>query len=352
MSSRAEDRSHLLLQVLADGRFHSGEALAKVLGVTRAAVWKKVHALEKLGLSVFRVPGRGYRLAHPLQLLDAAAITAALPKASRARLKEITVLPTVDSTNSWLSAHPGEPAVCLAEFQSAGRGRRGRGWVSPFGANLYLSLAWRFDEWPPGFTALGMVTAIATVRALKGLGIEDVGIKWPNDLVAAGRKLGGVLIDIQGEPPGATRAVIGVGLNVRMPEAAAEGIDQPWMDLTTLSMGSKHSFERGRMDASPGPLAEQDAQRSGPPERNALAAALIGSLMAALEEFANAGFAAFSGDWQTLDLVAGRAVALHSHEHTVTGVAAGVDEQGALLLRTAQGVKRFVSGDVSLRVAS
>ena len=327
MTSRAEDRSHQLLQVLADGHFHSGEAIAKALGVTRAAVWKKVHALEKLGLSVFRVPGRGYRLADPLQLLDAVVISAALPAKHRVRLKEISVLPVVDSTNTWLSAHPGEPAVCLAEFQSAGRGRRGRGWVSPFGANLYLSLAWRFDEWPPGFTALGMVTAIATVRALSSLGIAGVGIKWPNDLVAAGRKLGGVLIDIQGEPPGATRAVIGVGLNVRMPPAAAVDIDQPWMDLNTLS-------------------------DSDPPQRNVLAAALIGSLCNALDEFAHTGFAAFSGDWQSLDLVAGRAVALHSHEQTVTGVAAGVDEQGALLLRTAQGVKRFVSGDVSLRVAS
>lgn len=327
MTSRAEDRSHQLLHALADGQFHSGETLAGVLGVTRAAVWKKVHALEKLGLSVFRVPGRGYRLADPLQLLDAAAITAALPAKHRVRLKVITVLPVVDSTNTWLSNHPGEPAVCLAEFQSAGRGRRGRGWVSPFGANLYLSLAWRFTEWPPGFTALGMVTAIATVRALKGLGITDVGIKWPNDLVAAGRKLGGVLIDIQGEPPGATRAVIGVGLNVRMPSQAAEVIDQPWMDLVTLSDGN-------------------------PPERNQLAAALIAELSTALDEFAERGFAAFTADWQALDLVAGRAVALHSHDQTVTGIAAGVDEQGALLLRTPQGVKRFVSGDVSLRVAS
>jgi len=327
MSSRAEDRSHQLLQVLADGHFHSGETLAQALGITRAAVWKKVHALEKFGLTVFRVPGRGYRLADPLQLLDPHAIAAALPAACKTRLAGLTVLDVVDSTNTWLSTHPGEPAVCFAEFQSAGRGRRGRGWVSPFGANLYMSLAWRFDEWPPGFTALGMVTAIAAVRALRALGLDGVNIKWPNDLVAAGKKLGGVLIDIQGEPPGATRAVIGLGINVRMPVAAAQDIDQPWMDLTSLT-------------------------DRAPPERNLLAAALIDALFTALDEFAHAGFAAFSEDWQALDLVAGRAVALHFHEQTVTGVAAGVDEQGALLLRTAQGVKRFVSGDVSLRVAS
>lgn len=321
------DRNHAILAALADGHFHSGEALAESLGVTRAAVWKKVHALEKFGLSVFKVPGRGYRLADPLQLLSAETISAALSAGVRERLKGLTVLDVVDSTNTWLQAQPGEPRVCFAEFQSAGRGRRGRGWVSPFGANLYLSLAWRFDEWPPGFTALGMVTAIAAVRALDSLGVTGVGIKWPNDLIAAGRKLGGVLIDIQGEPPGATRAVIGLGLNVRMPAAAAGEIDQPWMDLATLTDGKA-------------------------PERNALAAALVESQVAALDEFSARGFAIFGEDWQRLDLVAGRAVALHSHEQTVTGVAAGVDSEGALLLRTPQGVKRFVSGDVSLRVAT
>ena len=327
MHARTEERSHLLLHVLADGHFHSGETLAQAMGVTRAAVWKKVQALEKLGLAVFRVSGRGYRLAAPLQLLDPALISESLTPGCRARLKGITVLDTVGSTNSWLAERPGDPAVCMAEFQSAGRGRHARRWVSPFGANLYFSLSWSFEEWPPGFTALGMVAAIAAVRALRSFGLSDVGIKWPNDLVAGGRKLAGVLVDIQGEPPRATRAVVGVGLNVRMPAAAAESIDQPWMDLATLTDGN-------------------------PPERNRLAAALIESLCKALDEFTAGGFAAFQADWQALDLVAGRAVALHSHDQTITGVAAGVDEQGALLLRTAQGVKRFVSGDVSLRVAS
>ncbi|HEY4128522.1 MAG TPA: biotin--[acetyl-CoA-carboxylase] ligase, partial [Gammaproteobacteria bacterium] len=272
------DRNHAILEVLADGHFHSGETLAKSLGVTRAAVWKKVHALEKLGLQVFRVPGKGYRLADPLQLLDAATISSALSPATRDLLKGVTVLDSVDSTNVWVGARSSDPEVCFAEFQSAGRGRRGRAWISPFGANLYMSMNWRFEEWPAGFTALGMVTAIAAVRALSKLGLSGVHIKWPNDLVAAGRKLGGVLIDIQGEPPRTTRAVIGLGLNVRMPAQSAEQIDQPWMDLAGLSEGS-------------------------PPERNALAAALIEALVGALREFEAAGFAAFTADWQALDLV-------------------------------------------------
>ena len=325
--SVAAERSHAILAVLADGQFHSGEVLAHSLGITRAAVWKKVHGLEALGLEVFRIPGKGYRLSEPLQLLDAESIRAALAPMTRERLTGLTVLDVVDSTNTWLAERPGEPALCLAEFQSAGRGRRGRGWVSPFGANLYLSLAWRFDEWPPGFTALGMVTAIAAARALEELGVEGVRIKWPNDLVAQERKLGGVLVDIQGEPPGATRTVIGVGLNVRMPSSAAGKIDQPWMDLATLSDGRAA-------------------------DRSRLAATLTESLFAALDRFGSAGFSAFEQDWQRLDLVSGRAVALHSHDRTVTGVAAGVDEHGALLLRTPHGLERFVSGDVSLRMAS
>ena len=319
------DRSHAILHVLADGEFHSGETLAKSLGVTRAAVWKHVHALERFGLAVFRVPGKGYKLADPLQLLDAKAISELLSPECRGLLKHVTVLDRVDSTNTWLGPHEEDPEICFAEFQTAGRGRRGRAWVSPFGANLYLSLSWRFEAWPPGFTALGMVTAIAAVRALDNLGVRGARIKWPNDLVAAGRKLGGVLIDIQGEPPGATRAVIGLGVNVRMPAAAAQDIDQPWMDLATLT-------------------------DQAPPDRNRLAAGLTESLIEALQEFTAAGFAAFSDDWQALDLVAGKAVALHSHDQTVTGVAAGVDGEGALLLRTPQGLRRFVSGDLSLRM--
>lgn len=319
------DRNHAILEVLADGEFHSGETLARSLGVTRAAVWKKMRTLENLGLQVFRIPGKGYRLQNRLDLLHAETIGAALSPECRGRLQGITVLDVVDSTNTWLQGRDHDPEVCFAEFQSAGRGRRGRQWVSPFGANLYMSLSWRFEEWPPGFTALGMVTAIAAVRALAALGHDEVRIKWPNDLVAAGRKLGGVLTDIEGEPPRATRAIIGLGLNVRMPAEAAANIDQPWMDLATLSEGA-------------------------PPERNILAATLVEALTTALTEFAERGFVAFSADWARLDLVAGKAVALHSHEHTLTGVAAGVDEQGALLLRTPSGIKRVVSGDLSLRM--
>lgn len=313
---------------LADGAVHSGEQLAQELGVSRGAVWKQVRRLELLGLEVLSVPGRGYRLAAPLDLLDAAHIRGRLSPEHAGRLHALSVLEQVDSTNTWLAQHaPKVPAVCLAERQTAGRGRRGRPWVSPYAANLYLSLGWQFDDLPPGFSALAMVAAVAVVRALRLLGLEGARIKWPNDLYASGKKLAGILVDLQGETPTRVRTVIGIGLNVRMPAAARNGIDQAWTDLA--------SEMAGRV-----------------PGRNALAAAVIEALMPVLDQFAAEGFAAFADEWRALDLVAGHKVELHQHNGVTAGTAMGVDADGALLLHTAEGTRRYVSGDVSLRLAS
>jgi BirA family transcriptional regulator, biotin operon repressor / biotin---[acetyl-CoA-carboxylase] ligase len=321
----SHDSTGAILHTLADGHFHSGEQLAQLLGVSRSAVWKHVQELAAFELEVFRVPGKGYRLAAPLELLDAARIRAALAPKHRTRLQTLDVLRSVDSTNDWLGARTElAPAACLAETQTAGRGRRGRHWVSPFGANLYLSFAWQFDELPPGFTALGMVAAIAAVRALQQLGVNEAAVKWPNDLIAGGRKLGGILVDVQGESPNRLRAVIGIGLNVQMPASASGQIDQAWTDIATLTGGA--------------------------PSRNALAAALLDQLFTALDLFSAQGFAAFSDDWRALDRIAGRDVVLQQHERRITGTALGVDQDGALLLRSGDQTQRFVSGDISLRV--
>lgn len=324
--ARLTERTRTILAMLADGKFHSGERLAGALGITRAAVWKHLRELAALGVEVFRVPGRGYRLSAPLELLNAAEIAARLPGALRNRLHALVVLTATDSTNTWLAAQDlAPPSACLAEFQHAGRGRRGRQWFSPFGANLYLSLSWQFDGLPPGFTALGMAAAVAAVRALARQGVAGVALKWPNDLIAGGGKLGGVLVDLQGEAPERVRAVIGVGINVRMPPAAGSRIDQPWMDLERLCAGA-------------------------PPARNALAAALLGEFLGALEQFAVSGFPAFVAEWRACDLAAGRTVSLDQHQQTIIGTALGVDEDGALLLRTGRETRRFVSGDLSLRM--
>lgn len=318
--------THTIARTLADGCFHSGEQIAQQLGISRSAVWKHVRQLESLGLEVFSVPGRGYRLTQPVELLEGARIHSLLTPACREQLQALNVLDKVDSTNTWLmSQATGFPAVCLAEWQTSGRGRRGRQWVSPFAANLYLSLGWQFDDVPPGFTALGMVAAIAAVRALRALNISGVAIKWPNDLLVSGSKLGGILVEMQGEPPGRVRAVVGIGINVRMPKEAAEQIDQPWTDLTTLVPSAK-------------------------PDRNRLAAMMIDELMAVLQVFAVQGFGAFATEWRALDLAAGRPVHLQHQQQVINGTSLGVDQDGALLLRTETGTRRFVSGDLSLRI--
>lgn len=324
--SEHADSTDAILRTLADGQFHSGEQLAQSLGVSRSAVWKHVQELTAFDLEVFRVPGKGYRLAAPLELLDAERIRAALSAPHRKRLNALHVLRSVESTNTWLSAGDElAPAACLAEWQTAGRGRRGRHWVSPFAANLYLSLLWQFDELPSGFTALGMVAAIAAVTALRACGVQTVAVKWPNDLVTGGRKLGGVLVDVQGESQGRLRAVIGIGLNVRMPTPAAQAIDQPWTDVAAQPGGTTLS-------------------------RNTLAAALLNALFDALDVFGTRGFAAFEKDWRDLDQVAGREVILQQHERRISGTALGVDQNGALLLQSGGETQRFMSGDISLRV--
>lgn len=322
------ESTHTIVRMLADGGFHSGEQIARRLNISRSAVWKHIHQLESLGLKISSMPGRGYQLTHAVELLEEMSIRERLTPVCNASLRTLVVLDKVDSTNSWLMTRSNDfPAVCLAEWQTSGRGRRGRKWISPFAANLYLSLGWQFDDVPPGFTALGMVAAIAAVRALHSVTITGVAIKWPNDLLVAGSKLGGILVEVQGEPPGRVHAVIGIGINVCMPKEAATDIDQPWTDLASLATGET-------------------------PERNHLAAAMIEELVAALREFAVQGFGAFTEDWRALDLVAGRPVHLQYQQQTIEGTAVGVDQDGALLLHTKAGTRRFVSGDLSLRIQS
>lgn len=315
-----------LIKKLADGHFHSGPALAAALGVTRSAVWKQVRVLEKLGLDVHRVPGRGYRLAAPLELLDAGAIRAALPAAAARQLPRLMVFGTLDSTNAWLLREAGAtPAACLAEHQTAGRGRRGRNWLSPFGANLYLSLAWAFAVLPPHFPALGLAAGVAVARTLERCGIASVGLKWPNDLQVAGRKLGGLLLEMSGEPPGPCRVIIGLGLNCRMPANVVP--DQPWIDLQNIAGGNATG-------------------------RNQLAAAVLDEWLALLPVFAERGFAPFRAAWDKRDVLRGQQVLLRLPDKRIVGEALGVEADGALRLRTASGVQRFYSGDVSVRIAA
>jgi BirA family biotin operon repressor/biotin-[acetyl-CoA-carboxylase] ligase len=320
-----------LLQLLSDGEYHSGEALGQALGVSRMAVWKQARALREAGIELQTLHGKGYRLPAAVELLDRELIHRAAAPETSAGLSSIEILLDIDSTNDHLRARAlqGAPAgsVCLAERQRGGRGRRGRAWVSPFAANLYFSLLWRISGGVMALGGLSLVTGIAVMRGLRCFGIEAAGLKWPNDILVNNAKLAGILIDVVGESTGPCAVVIGIGVNVRMPHAAAAGIDQPWTDLSTLT---------GQEDVS----------------RNRLAACLLDQLLPAVAEFEMQGLQPFMTEWQRYDVVHGRPVDLHLPNGVISGTACGIDAGGALLVETASGRRRFTSGEVSVRITS
>jgi len=320
-----------LLNLLSDGEFHSGEALGASLGVSRMAVWKHLKALRTMGVDVTVRRGKGYRLPSSLELLEPERILAAASTATVSGVDDLNVFLEVDSTNNWLreQALKGAPSgtVCVSETQSAGRGRRGRRWASPFAANLYLSLLWRSSNGAASLGGLSLVTGIAVLRALRSLGIEGVGLKWPNDILAGDAKLAGILIDVLGESSGPCAVIVGVGVNVDMPPDEALSIDQPWTDLHRLT--GDHCISR-----------------------NDLAARLLDEIMPAIEAFDATGLQSFLEEWRHYDLVSGRAVDLLLPNELITGTACGIDAGGALLVETSTGRRRFASGEVSVRVAS
>ncbi|RPE79671.1 bifunctional biotin--[acetyl-CoA-carboxylase] ligase/biotin operon repressor BirA [Vulcaniibacterium tengchongense] len=327
----SDDRA--LLQRLIEGPA-TGDTLARASGQTRAAIWKRIEALREAGVAIEARAGRGYALAQPLDLLDAAAIHAALPPGARAALAGLEAAWSLDSTNSELLRRPtperGALAL-LAERQTGGRGRRGRAWASPLAAHLYLSVARQFGGGLARLGGLSLVAGVAAAEAVRELGFA-ARLKWPNDLVvgtgAELRKLGGVLVEGGGEHAGPARAVIGLGLNVRMPPAQAARIDQPWADLAGL--------------AAPQP----------PPARNAVAAAVLARLLPALELFDAEGLAPFRERYAALDALAGQVVRVQGADAAWSGRALGLAEDGALRVRLdGGGERRFHSGEVSVRAA-
>ena len=320
-----------LLQLLSNGHFYSGTQLGDMLGCSRAAVWKMIHALENAGVDIFHVRGKGYRLAQAVELLDAEEILAAMMVESRQHLSELNVLFDVDSTNSYLLARPLSGLEisrgCIAEFQRLGRGRRGRRWVSPFGGNLYLSLRWRFSRGVAQLGGLSLAVGVALTHALRNTGVTGLGLKWPNDILLQNQKLAGVLLEITGEPNGPCEVVIGVGVNICSTDVAQDMIDQPWADLES-GLGWRIS-------------------------RNQLAAQIFSQLISAARLYDRQGFDAFREEWMAMDVFAGREVMLLTPTGDTPGVAQGVDENGALILALKNGDRHFFhSGEVSLRAAT
>ncbi|MEA3638544.1 MAG: bifunctional biotin--[acetyl-CoA-carboxylase] ligase/biotin operon repressor BirA [Lamprobacter sp.] len=338
-------RSYEILRLLADGKPRSGEAIAAAVGISRAAVWKILHTLDtELDLGIESVRGQGYHLPEPMELLSLDAIRAQLDAETEQSIRRLEILAEIDSTNAYLlergrrdmhfvadadagfsaGPHFSTGEICLAERQSAGRGRLGRHWVSPFGRNIYLSILWRYPLAPAQLGGLSLACGLAVAQALDGLGVDGVGLKWPNDIHWQRRKLAGLLLEVAGEAQGPSLVVVGVGLNLRLRAQEAARIDQPWVDLRAICG-----------DRAPG--------------RNALTAALIEGLIATLSRYTDAGLAPFLEDWRRFDAYPGEQATLLAGQHRILGRYGGIDAQGNLLLETDTGRRTFASGEVSLR---
>lgn len=311
-----------LIRILSDAVFHSGEQLGNELGISRAAVSKHIKVLTTWGLDIYRVQGKGYRLSHPLDMLDEKKLRPLLPECPRLEL-----FPVIDSTNQYLMNQLSElekGEVCIAEYQSAGRGRRGRQWFSPFGANLYFSMYWRLDEGISAAMGLSLVVGIAVVEALTESGCAGIKVKWPNDIYFQDKKLAGILVELSGQAGEAADLVIGMGMNIAMPEIEpTQEITQPWANLKDTCTHL--------------------------PEKNQLTAHLINKVTQALELYEEDGFSPFVKLWAEIDNFNGREVKLIMPNKEIYGIARGINGQGALLLDVDGKITPYIGGEISLR---
>jgi BirA family transcriptional regulator, biotin operon repressor / biotin---[acetyl-CoA-carboxylase] ligase len=321
-----------LFSALADGQFHSGEKLAARLGVSRSAIWKAAAALRTLGLPLRAVTRRGYCLADAVAPLDAAAIRAALPRSLLPALRNGTAHWSIASTNAQLIASeplaPGQFDFCVAEYQTAGRGRRGRSWLAPPGGAVCLSINWAFDPLPAAAGTLSLAIGVCVLRALHALGHDDARLKWPNDLLSQGGKLAGILIELRSEAGGPAQVVIGIGINLQLGAALQEQVAATGTRAASLHASGFHLTAR-----------------------NELVAALVRECVAGLLVFERNGFAPFAAPWRDSDALFGASVTVSGADGATQGVARGIDASGALLVETKGDLRRFRSGDVSVRSA-
>lgn len=320
---------HTLLELLSDGHFHSGTELGEKLGISRTAIWKHIKVLETdYALDVQAVQGKGYRLSKAIELLDEQKIVAGLAESAKALLAALEIKTVLDSTNYFLMQQDleqyGVGQVVLAEMQTAGRGRRGKIWVSPFAQNIYLSLLWGFDNASLNLSGVSLAIGVAVVSALKKMGVDGLTLKWPNDIYWQGRKLGGILLELKGEAGGPCTMVVGLGLNVNMSRQAASDIDQAWIDLNTIC----HQ----------------------PLSRNSLVSELLSELLAAMQLYAQLGLKPFIAQWQQSDMLKDKPVTLLLPQQQRAGIARGIDEQGALLFESEGKIEAVYAGEVSLRL--
>ncbi|GHC27528.1 bifunctional ligase/repressor BirA [Kushneria pakistanensis] len=321
-----------LIRLMSDGAFHSGEALGREIGVSRTAVWKQLRKLEGLGLSVETVRGCGYRLLDPPEPLRGADIVAGLSRSARQHLRHLFVEDSIGSTNTFLldrfAQGAGHGEVCLAEWQSAGRGRRGRSFYSEWGGNIHFSIGWQFESGVGALEGLSLAVGVAMADLLSERGIH-VALKWPNDLLISTpegvAKLGGILVEVRGDTSGPCQVVIGVGVNIRLSSKGRAGIEQPVAALTELAPGVS---------------------------RNTLVSAMIEAHIQMLERFEKTGFATWRDRWNGYHIYQDKTVCIYQGKTVSEGIAKGVDDAGNLIVDINGMCKRFTGGEVSLRGCS
>lgn len=332
-AAQASLRRQRVLVALSNGAFHTSEQLAKRTRIPRSSLAKILASLRELGVEIEAEPRQGMRLPRAVDLYDKDTLLEAMSLTARSALARTDVLLAVDSTNRFLAdlndaLPPGAAQLCIAEIQNAGRGRRGRSWLAPFGSGICMSVGWQFAQPPPAFSALSLAVGVAAVTALRQLGAADVMLKWPNDLMWKGRKLGGILIEMRGESAGPAHVVIGIGINMHMPAAVRLALAEQQAAL----IADIHEILRDRT-----------------PTRNIIAASIVNELIPMLQTFAIEGFAPFQSQWQALDAFAGATVKVINGAHATVGTERGVDSDGSLLVDVDGELRKFVSGEVSLR---
>ncbi len=312
-----------IIDILSDAQIHSGEQLGKKLGMTRAAINKHIKTLRSWGLDIQTVTGKGYKLPYTVNLLDQSIIKDQIHDAN------IIVEPVIDSTNQYmLDRIPDLTSgdTCLAEYQSAGRGRRGRQWLSPFGCNLYLSMYWKLEQGPAAAIGLSLVVGIIIAETLNKLSKNKVKVKWPNDLYMNDKKLAGILVELTGKTGDAAHVIIGVGINIGMDKNNIENnnkINQQWSSL-------------------------RDEVKNI--ERNQLSINIIQALRESLVLFEKEGLTPFLDRWFELDNFLNRKIKLLIGNDIIQGVERGVNEQGALMLQKENGeIVPYIGGEISLR---
>jgi BirA family transcriptional regulator, biotin operon repressor / biotin---[acetyl-CoA-carboxylase] ligase len=317
-----------LLSIISDGKLHSGEELATQLNISRAAIWKSIKYLESLGLYIEAIRGKGYRLSHPIELLSEKRLKKSLSPQASECCRNIEVLFKTESTNSCLfnrllteQIH-GE--VVLAEYQSHGRGRRGNKWISPLASGIIFSVGWRFDIVPRALSLLSLYMGVAIARALHSIKITNVGLKWPNDVVVMNKKIGGILLEVRGETSGPVDVVIGIGINYKFAEDVKSSIEQAVTDICSHT--------------------EQHISR------NKFVATLLSNVFEILENLNTDQNLNLLDEWRALDCYLERRATLLLPNEEIEGVLKGVDNQGSLLMSVAGEVKRYMSGEISLRV--